>query len=312
MIGWLVNDCLTTIPGTRTLWHDLLDAVPGLEDMTGGYTPFEELAGRVEQRLKDSSVKPDYIIRNATFFGPINTDVPTISFLQDIMEGRQFDQQVDVCRGSRAVVFNSDYTRSFYAQVENMHNLVIPIGIDFDRFRPLPDADTVRQELGVRENSILFVGDSSIYPKGFDIITALSAYDRQFCWVMKDETKAPHAGNVRVFNRVSHDLLVKIYNSCKLLVCSSIRETQHLAGIEAAACGLPIVAPNIGIYYQRESGVWGRKVENGRDPISYLKEIDYVLENRNGFSPRDYFKDGGFTRYHTAEAWASVVRTMGI
>ena len=27
--GWLVNDTLTCIPGTKTIWHDLLENIEG-------------------------------------------------------------------------------------------------------------------------------------------------------------------------------------------------------------------------------------------------------------------------------------------
>ena len=62
-IGWLVNDCLTCIPGTKTFWHDLLEWIPNLMDKTNGYTKFGELSSRIEEESKQSF--PDYIIRNA-------------------------------------------------------------------------------------------------------------------------------------------------------------------------------------------------------------------------------------------------------
>ena len=45
--GWLVNDCLTCIPGTKTLWHDLLEWMPNLIDKTNGYTDFRYLADTI-------------------------------------------------------------------------------------------------------------------------------------------------------------------------------------------------------------------------------------------------------------------------
>ena len=37
-------------------------------------------------------------------------------------------------------------------------------------------------------------------------------------------------------------------NRCRVGLCTSRVETQHLAGIEMGACGLPVVAPRIGCY----------------------------------------------------------------
>ena len=36
--GWLVNDCLTCIPGSETWWHDMLRWFPNLEDKTNDDT----------------------------------------------------------------------------------------------------------------------------------------------------------------------------------------------------------------------------------------------------------------------------------
>ena len=76
MKGWLLNDCLTCIPGTLTIWHNLLEWLDGLEDKTNGYTDFGQLSSIIEQQL--SVAKPDYIIRNATYFRRINTNIKTI------------------------------------------------------------------------------------------------------------------------------------------------------------------------------------------------------------------------------------------
>src|SRR3990167_3449450 len=113
---WVVNDYLTTIPGTRTLWHDLCEWVGG---EWHGDVDYEWLGYNVEIDAAKSG-KPDVLIRNATWFGPIDLNVPTISLLQDIMpEGSvQRAQQVSVCRASRLTVFNSAYTRARYQELD--------------------------------------------------------------------------------------------------------------------------------------------------------------------------------------------------
>ena len=80
--GWLVNDCLTCIPGTTTLWHDLMDWFPGLEDKTNGYTNYNILAETIEKMYNETENKPDYIIRNGTYFRKMNIDVPTFALIQ--------------------------------------------------------------------------------------------------------------------------------------------------------------------------------------------------------------------------------------
>ncbi len=76
-IGWLVNDTLTCIPGTKTFWHDLLEWLPTLKDKCNGYTPFNLLPYNIE---KDYAIeKPDYIIRNATYFRKLN--IPVVALI---------------------------------------------------------------------------------------------------------------------------------------------------------------------------------------------------------------------------------------
>ena len=69
-VGWLVNDTLTCIPGTKTFWHDLLEWFPNLRDKTNGYTNFSILPKSIEREAELFGA-PDFIIRNGTFFGPV-------------------------------------------------------------------------------------------------------------------------------------------------------------------------------------------------------------------------------------------------
>lgn len=292
-IGWLVNDTLTCIPGTKTFWHDLLENVPNLIDKTGGYTSFNILSHKIEQNIKEEG-RPDYIIRNASFFGRINTDVPTISLLQDLGHGR-----MDVCNTSKVVVFNSPYTKANYNNI-NIPTEIIPLGVDFDFFRPDKD---YKNELGILDESILFIGSSDFHPKGFDkVLNLIETTNYNFCLVMKDDFHIDHP-RVKVFNKVSHEVLLKIINSCSLLICTSVVETQHLAGLEAAACNIPLITTNVGVYYDKHDGEWGLKVLDG----DFKPKIDYVLKNRDQFSPRKFFLDLGYDKKNCMKRWAELV-----
>ena len=55
-----------------------------------------------------------------------------------------------------------------------------------------------------------------------------------------------------MFCKVNHEKLVNIIGACRVGLCTSRIESQHLAGIEMAACGLPIVASPVGVYWERE------------------------------------------------------------
>ena len=137
--GWLVNDTLTCIPGTKTFWHDLLEWIPNLYDKCNGYTPYHLLPSNIESQWNNGD-KPDYIIRNATYFRSLNIPVKTISLLQDLSHNNQ--EQINVCNSSDIVVFNSPYTQSHYVDKITSKNVMIPLGVDFDKFKPL-GVDTI-------------------------------------------------------------------------------------------------------------------------------------------------------------------------
>jgi len=301
--GWLVNDTLTCIPGTKTFWHDLLEWLPNLEDKCNGHTSFPILANLIEQQ--GSVNPPDYIIRNATYFRRINLPVKTISLLQDLIPDNSM--QLDVCNNSDVVVYNSPYTQAHYADKVKTKAVMIPLGVDFNKFTP--HDKSYAEELGILPNSILFIGAANNHPKGFDImLDIINNTNYNFCLVMKDDFKTDNP-RVKVFNRIDHDLLVKVINSCDLLVCTSRVETLHLAGVEAAACNLPLVTSNVGIYYGSKSGEWGRNV-NTFESQDFINEIQFVKDNLNTFNPREYFLSLGLDIESCKNKWVNLIDNL--
>lgn len=214
--GWLVNDILTCIPGTKTFWHDLLEWLPELEDKCNGYTPYNLLPSNIERDWINGH-KTDYIIRNASYFRPMDIPVKTISLLQDLLPDNS--EQLSVCNKSDIVVFNSPYTQSHYIDKITSKTVMIPLGVDFNKF--VPTEKKYNSELDILENSILFIGSNTNNPKGFDILLKIiEETDYNFCLVMKDDFKIDNP-RVKVFNKINHDMLVKVMNSCQMLVCTS-------------------------------------------------------------------------------------------
>lgn len=291
--GWLVNDCLTCIPGTKTLWHDLLEWMPNLIDKTNGYTDFRYLADTIESQV--ATDRPDYIIRNASYFRKLNIDTFTISLMQDPFN----DSQLDVLNSSDVVVFNSEYMRqSCGGLIKPKKEKVIPLGIDFDFFRPLGKG--FRKELGIPERAVLFIGADNRW-KGFDRVRRLiDNTDLNFCLVMKDDVSINNH-KCRTFNCVDHKTLLKIINSCSICLCLSEMETQHLSSIEAGACGLPVVTTNVGIHYNRSGDGWGEKIPNGAtiNQISHI--IHQALDTK--YNTRDLFIQMGYDKKSCLKNW---------
>ena len=174
--GWLVNDTLTCIPGTTTLWHQLLEWLPNLEDKTNGYTDYSILPNVIESLPN----KPDYIIRNGSYFRKLNIDVPTITLIQDVQNN---PMQTEEINSSTVVIFSSIHLYNEYKNRINPKNVrIIKWASDFDFYKPIPD-----RHPDVLPNSIIFVGDSSYEKKGFhrvlDIIDKTP--DFNFCLIIK-------------------------------------------------------------------------------------------------------------------------------
>ena len=112
---------------------------------------------------------------------------------------------------------------------------------------------------------------------------------------------------VKVFSRINHQLLKQIYNQAAVLVCPSRMETLHLAGIEAGACGLPIAANQVGIYADlKNDRRWGELVQSGQ----FKNTLDYVLNNRDIYNPRDCFLNAGLDKGTSRSKWKTLIKEI--
>lgn len=281
----LVNDCLTCIPGTKTFWNDLQEwfAMDFFED---DYSTLMETIEK-EILLQDSY---GLIVRNASYFGPLPSSktIPTVSILQDIMEdGPGREMQISVIDSSKRVVYNSEFTRYNYIEdgdpnKELQHSTVIPLPVDFSLFEP-GNAMGLQQALSLPDGCVCWIGaheGAAGQIKGYDVFLQIvrTNPDISFVAVFKDSIPVTLPPNMRAYARVTHEELVKIIGACKVGLCTSRTETQHLAGIEMGACGLPMVAPPVGCYWKRKE--WpGTLVVYEDSPEIYANVIRTTLSN---------------------------------
>jgi len=298
-IGWLVNDTLTCIPNTRTFWHDLLEWFPNLQDKCNGYTDYSILA----QTIESINERPDYIIRNGSYFRKLNIDVPTFCLIQDTSDN---PMQTEVINTSTCVVFASKQTHNLYKDRINPKNVrVIEQSSDFNFFKPITE-----RHPEILPNSIIFIGDSSHEKKGFHRVLNLieSMTDFNFCLVMKDNTNIDvipqHSRDrVRMFNRVDRETVRLLINSSVCAICTSGNEEGHFAGIEIGACGIPMVSRPMGCYLDRKDDkTWGLISDDDKFP----ETIRYVVNNRHTFAPREYYSKE-YTLERCREKWADLI-----
>ena len=245
----LVNDVMTCIPGTRTFWHDLQEWF-GMEFVGASY---DKLATWASEAAKDATL----VIRNATYFGPIDTKCPQISILQDIIDqgapGGSHRAMQEQVVASTHVVYNSEFTR-FWSKY-NITGTVIPLSVDFELFKP-GNPVMLREEMQIPYGSICWIGACQAeagYVKGWDTLVKIARMnpDLRFMAVIKDGLPERFPPNMRVYSRLQQSELVKVIGACSVGLCTSRIETQHLAGIEMGGCGLPLVVPPIGAYFNR-------------------------------------------------------------
>lgn len=241
---WIINDLLTAIPETTTFWHQLVDWTGG-HFMGGDYSHLKAIVEAAYAACPTED-RPTVVIRNASYFPPL--DLPgcrQVALVQDIIGS---SWQEDVIDSADHVVYNSAYTRAKTKEAAHGSS-IIPLPVNFDTFRVLPSAINF---------DVVWIG--STHPvKGFDLLLEVMAAvpDLNFAIVLKDEVAPPLPSNARCWLRQPQEKVAEIINRARVGLCTSRVETQHLAGIEMGACGLPLVVPLVGTYYDRTAGVWG-------------------------------------------------------
>jgi 2-polyprenyl-3-methyl-5-hydroxy-6-metoxy-1,4-benzoquinol methylase len=224
--------------------------------------------------------------------------------IQDVQSN---NNQLDIINNSNVVVFNTQYVYEKYKSriAASVPIKICPLGIDFQFFQP-----TEERHPDVLPNSVLYIGAATNYPKGFNIMLDIidKMTDQNFCLIMKDNFsihQIPESARnrVRIFNKIPSTIVRTIINSCILAICTSYEETQHLSGIECAACNIPIVARAVGVYFDnRDIREWGLIA----DDSNFIDKLIYVRNNLKEFHPRECF----ISKYSLEQCknnWKSIV-----
>jgi len=297
----LVNDALNQL-GEVTFWN-LLQEWFGMEFVGGDY-------GTLAETVRAVCDDADLIVRNATWFPPIQTQAPTISLLQDIIaEGQQREMQEAVIKSSRMTVFNSAFTASKYENVKSFTSRVIPLPVDFSLFEP-QNTMGCQQALSLPDGCVCWIGASqgaAGQVKGFDIFLRVVRVnpDINFVAVFKDALPEYSPPNLRMYCRLTHAELVRVIGACRVGLCTSRTESQHLAGIEMGACGLPMVAPPVGIYWKRDElpGL----IVNDSSVTAYTEAIRSLLSKHHDPQVvREHWRIG-LDRPFIKHAWSKLI-----
>jgi D-inositol-3-phosphate glycosyltransferase len=165
-----------------------------------------------------------------------------------------------------------------------------PTALFVGRIQPLKGADLVVRalaELETRHATLLIVGGPS-GPEGESELRALEALVAELGL----------EGRVRFVPPQPHTSLADYYRAADVCVVPSRTESFGLVALEAAACGTPVVAANVGgLRFLVDHGATGYLVDQ-RDPLDYASAIDRVLSD-----PSDEMRDRALAR-STGYRWS--------
>lgn len=186
---------------------------------------------------------------------------------------------------------------------------VSPPGVDHDVFAPGPRADA-RSRLGFGdERIVLYAGRVQAHkgtslavsaltlltepladgsgPPILHIVGGASGPDgaAELAKCLDIATEAGIRDRVRIFEPVDHPTLADHYRSADVVVVPSRTESFGLVAAEAQACGVPVVATNIGgLRYVVNASESGLLVDGG-EPASFAAAIRAIL-GHPGFAER--------------------------
>ncbi|HEV8510103.1 MAG TPA: glycosyltransferase [Gemmatimonadales bacterium] len=146
---------------------------------------------------------------------------------------------------------------------------VIPSGIDFTLFRPIPQGEA-RQQLGLDvppgERLVLFVGRPNQarkrYPLAQQSVELLNA-------------RMP--ARLVVAWKVRHEQVPLYMNACDALIFTSMQEGSPNVVKEALACDLPVVSVAVGDVGDRLKGVEGCELCDDDQPATIAAALERVL-----------------------------------
>jgi glycosyltransferase involved in cell wall biosynthesis len=188
-------------------------------------------------------------------------------------------------RRATRVVTHSQYTADQIRNLFGCKALVVRYGVDSTKYRCV--------EGMVRENMVLSVGAVHWWKGHEEVIRSLARMEpgerphlkivgqvggRSEMDVLVDLAKRLEVSLEILYDKVSDEELVQLYNRAKLLVCLAHREPFGLTPLESMACGTPVVAADEGGF--RETVLDGKVgVRVPRQPEAVAQAVSRLLSD---------------------------------
>jgi D-inositol-3-phosphate glycosyltransferase len=237
------------------------------------------------------------------------------------------EEQV-VAEADRLIANTVDEARQLvdHYAADPRRTLVVPPGVDLDRFTP-GDRAAARRELGIAEDAVVLLFVGRIQPlKAPDLLLEAAARMLADDPALRDRLQvhvigAPSGSGLeapRQLEQLAAELgipdmvrflppqhaerLAQHYRAADVAVVPSHNESFGLVALEAQACGTPVVAAAVGgLRTAVRDGVSGVLVE-GRDPADYAGAIRAVLARRELLSAGARRHAGSFSWERTVDS----------
>jgi len=263
----------------REVWDGGVVSPPQVKKLVDAYDWFLSFNNYGSGALFASRVPVEKVVR---YIHTVAMDRPIASYVSlepGLFEyGRMFFIRRREIRAEKRLKNATTLCVSGYLEERMIHfrlterNLtrVVPNGVDIEKFRPSP-TEKVRD--------ILFVGRFQKV-KGFDILLSSLKYlllsERRKYSVGVVGPFSPHERavlmrkvpeelreKVEFYGTVQHEDMPHFLNSSRLVVVPSLYETFGLPALEGIACGIPVVASNVGGLPEIVNGEVGLLFEAG-------------------------------------------------
>jgi glycosyltransferase involved in cell wall biosynthesis len=154
---------------------------------------------------------------------------------------------------------------------------VLPFGIDFERFRPLPKEEC-RARLGLCAETkyLLFANNKELPVKRF-------AFAEKAVSLLPDSLGAEI---LTLWNRASSEEMPLYYGAADALILTSVYEGSPTVVKEALACNTPIVSVDVGDVAENVNGVANSFV-TPHEPSAFAEALKRVLETDARSDGRD-------------------------
>jgi glycosyltransferase involved in cell wall biosynthesis len=121
---------------------------------------------------------------------------------------------------------------------------VIPIGVDTDLFRPIPEKDALRDKYNIPRNKRVGIWCGTLHPmKGYTKLLEFAKSNHDIHWIIvwKQKSEAGHLDGATNLTLVAQDVLVELINAADFYLCSGLLSPFYMIEWEAMACNLPLV-----------------------------------------------------------------------